>query len=119
MNDPEFGDYEIQLINSSKLLCGLNNSNTTTNFVHMRHHDHVINVPSFFTITAITKKCIAALEYCTDDDFIYGVQFHPEAETLIEECNKDNNDSNKLGKLIFSNFIEICNLVKMKSKTNN
>lgn len=93
----EFGNYEIQLLTKeSKLFYELGSKL----IVHMRHYDMVSNIPSKFKILGHTESCIAIIEYenAETNEFIYGLQFHPEVD--------DNQFG--FGEIIFRNFLDIC-----------
>lgn len=107
MNTGEFGTYQVNLCATSKLFNNLNNSIT----VHMQHHDQVIDIPDTVKILGYTNNCIAAIEIVDQDNniFIFGVQFHPEVNN-----NEDTLGEN--GKVIFSNFIELCKELKKNDK---
>lgn len=86
--------------------------------VEMRHFDAVTQVPDNFIITANTKTCIAAIKH--KEKHIYGVQFHPEIQTVSLQTRRDNvckemitetegmtNIENN-SSYIIKNFVNIC-----------
>ncbi|MGI5888631.1 MAG: glutamine amidotransferase-related protein [Oscillospiraceae bacterium] len=68
---PEFGDYEIEVIEDHPLISGIDGP------VSMSHNDLVTKVPEGFKVLCRTEDTpIAAI--ADDARDIYGVQFHPE-----------------------------------------
>jgi len=103
----EFGKYKIKLLTKeSKLFCGLNSEL----IVHMKHYDMVSNVHDKFKILGCTESCIAIIEYENEqmNEFIYGLQFHPEIDDIQSGLDLE------LGRVIFKNFLNICLNVKNK-----
>ncbi len=69
--------------------------NLKSDVVWMNHFDAISQMPFGFRATAITEnKIVAAI---TDDNRVWGIQFHPESKTEVLN-----------GYLYFENFIEIC-----------
>jgi len=105
----EFGKYEITLLTKeSKLFYGLD---TKLN-VYMKHYDMVSDVHKKFKVLGSTESCIAIIEYENDEtnEFIYGLQFHP--EVIDNQLSSDL----ELGFIIFENFINICLCQKIKNE---
>ncbi len=69
----EFGRAELLIDVDDAMLQGIPNKSQ----VWMSHGDHIVELPSVFTITAHTENApIAAVKHRSKE--IYGVQFHPE-----------------------------------------
>ena len=86
----EYGPVRFRVIRKSKLFKGLPREFT----VWMSHSDHVTKVPKGFKVIGKTDNCeIAAME--SEDEMIFGVQFHPE---VIHT---------QFGKEILNNFLKL------------
>jgi GMP synthase (glutamine-hydrolysing) len=80
---------EIEAIETSKLFEKL-----PTTFEMMEDHCETISIPHDFMLTAVSDACVnEAMQH--REKPIYGVQFHPEV-------------SGNYGRIIFDNFIRIC-----------
>lgn len=69
----EYGKADIELLDNSKLIAGLNKTQT----VWMSHGYHVTNVPTGFSVDAKTDTCPVVIMSDESRD-LYAVQFHPE-----------------------------------------
>jgi GMP synthase (glutamine-hydrolysing) len=68
----EYGFAELEILPSSRLLAGFPSPLKVWN----SHGDHVVEVPSGFTITGRTQNAISVIENPSEQ--MYAVEFHPE-----------------------------------------
>ena len=68
----EYGPAQLDIEGNSTLFKGL----SPTGKAWSSHGDHVVALPSGFSVTGRTDNAVAAFENCAQK--IYGVQFHPE-----------------------------------------
>ena len=87
---PEFGPFEISVIDEGTILHGLKPSFTAWE----SHNDEIVKVPEDFQVLASSKTCsVEAMRHEKQD--VFGVQFHPEVSHTAKGVD------------VFRNFLEV------------
>ncbi|KAH0789514.1 glutamine-hydrolyzing GMP synthase [Histomonas meleagridis] len=81
----EFGEVEIRFV-ETQVTKGFSNHSFT---YWMSHTDSVVEIPKGFTTFGFTQNCQNAA-FCDEENKIYGVQFHPEVQEMIDTTRIQN-----------------------------